>query len=205
MDSDSDKHIKVTWKGRNRISTIRILNWTETTWLCEPENDLRTRYIQNQPFNEASKTRPRCLYVPRYLYQKGQHSSEEIKELVVEGPSCRTRLTWTWIALAGGWASAPWCAPAACQCSPPDLWPAASASSAQPPALPAKTSAAQTPPSAPQAAPPAGPAEPPVHCGSDGSTNRLRPSPAEETWGENTGKALKRSLRAPAAVLKLGT
>lgn len=56
----------------------------ETTWLCEPENDLRTRYIQNQPFNEASKTCPRRLSVPRYLYQKGEDSSEQTKELVVE-------------------------------------------------------------------------------------------------------------------------
>ena len=92
----------------------------------------------------------------------------------------RPAVTLTWCALAGESASAPWCAPAACQCSPPDLWPAASASSAPPPAWPAKVSAAQTPPSASPAPSPAAPAGRPVRCGSGGSTSRLLLSPDTE-------------------------
>lgn len=153
-------------------------------------------------FDEAasqhSKARPRQRSVPRYSYQKGQHSSEKTKELL-------WRLEWTdadwtadpfgpfvtstWTGLAGEWASAPWCAPAACQCSPPDLWPAASASSALPPASPANTSAARTPPSASPAPPPAASAGRPVHCGSGGSTSPL-PRPQTVKLARETGRRM---------------
>lgn len=88
----------VPQSGSN-MEEIRVMNpqgsllcQLKTTWLCEPDNNLRTRYIQDRPSSNPAprprvkhavwKTSPRRLLVPRNWYQKGQHSSEKTKELL---------------------------------------------------------------------------------------------------------------------------
>lgn len=99
-----DKVIEVTGEVRRKINCFYNQDpkieasgfFKPTIWLCEPENNLRTHATFIKPLrpnpsprtcfstvkHASWKTSPRHLSVPKYLYQKRQHSSEKTKELL---------------------------------------------------------------------------------------------------------------------------
>lgn len=111
--------------GSQNGSIWSLLCELKTNWLCEPENNLRTRYIQNRPdeafYEDAFQHRKACrleehrLDISQCLDICIKKDSIAVKRLksCCGGQSeqnCKPFplfVTLTWSALAGEWASAP--------------------------------------------------------------------------------------------------